>query len=302
MGLAPRWSMDLEQGADWLDEGLSDCAGRSVLASAEGGDRLLRILGDGPRRLVVVDRAPAQLRLAELKLAALRVLPLPDYLEFTGLRPSRRRRALHQKVRGGLPSESDEFWLERLPLIERGVATQGRFERRLSSFRAFASLVHGRGRLARFGRLTSEAERRLQLDREWRTFLWRRLGAFLWERWFDVPPGRLERLLLEGRLFAPPPEPAASDFASARESCSKALVAGDPADALRALPARSVDVFALGRLDLRGLEEEIGRCAAPGARLAVVAEQPPVIRGLRFEAGPHAGFHPGLLFSGLNVA
>lgn len=295
--------MDLSQGSDWRDEPVPDCAGRSVLASAEGGDRLIRLLAAGPRRLVVVDRAPSQLRLAELKLAALRELSLDEYLEFTGARPSERRRRLYQRLRPRLPAEADGFWLSRLSTIDRGVATQGLLERRLASFRAFAVLLHGRGRLDRFRSLASEPERRAMLEREWASFLWRRLGRFLWRRWFDVPPGRLERLLLEGRLFAPPPEPAPADFASARESCSRALVAGDPGDALAALPAGSVDVFALGRLGLPGLEAQISRTAAPGARLAVVSDRAPALPGVRFEdAGRDAGFHPGRLFSGVRAA
>lgn len=295
--------MELQQGSDRMAGPLPPARGASVLASAEGGDRVLRLLADGPARLVVVDRSPAQLRLAELKLAALRELEHADYLEFAGLRPSSRRRALYQKVRGRLPREADDFWLARLGLIDRGVATQGLLERRLGQFLTFVRLVHGRSKVDRFRALGTEAERRAMLDREWRTFLWRHLGGLLWERWFDVPPGRLERLLLEGRLFAPPPEPAPADFASARESASRALVAGDPGDALRALPDRSVDVFALGRLDLSGLEAQIARCAVPGARIAVVAERAPSLQGVRFdEVGRDAGLHPGLEFGGRAVA
>jgi hypothetical protein len=291
--------MDLIQGSDRRAESFPDCADRVVVASAEGGDRLIRLLAGRPRRLVIVDRSAAQLRLAELKLAALRELDFAEYLEFTGLRASERRRLLYRRVRTRLPVESDEFWLARLSTIDRGVATQGRLERRLSSFQAFAALIHGRGPLDRFRALATESDRRAMLDREWKTCFWRRLGIFLWGRWFDVPPGRLERLLLEGRLFAPPPEPAPADFASAKESCSRALVAGDPADALPALPARSVDLFALGCLDLEGLQADLIRAAAPGARVLVVARSVPDLGNARFDApGRDAGFDPGLLFVG----
>jgi S-adenosylmethionine:diacylglycerol 3-amino-3-carboxypropyl transferase len=295
--------VDLRQGSDRLDGPLPCARGAVVLVSAEGGDRVLRLLADGPARLVVVDRSPAQLRLAELKLAALRELGHAEYLEFAGLRPSARRRALYQRVRVRLPRESDDFWLARLGTIDRGVGTQGILDRRLERFLSFVRLVHGREKIDRFRALATESERRGMLDREWKTFLWRHLGGRLWERWFDVPPGRLERLLLEGRLLAPPPEPAPADFASARESASRALVAGEPEDALRGLPDGSVDVFALGRLDLRGLEAQIERCAAPGARIVLVAETAPSLRGVRFEgSGRDAGLHPGLEFGGVKVA
>ena len=132
--------------------------------------------------------------------------------------------------------------------------------------------------------------------REWKTWLWRRFGPFLWERWFDVPPERLERLLLEGRLLAPPAEIESSVFDSAKECASRALVAGSLEDYLRSLPEASVDVFALGRLDVRGLEDEIARVARPGAAMSVVSERSPDVRGFRAEGTPQdAGLFPGFL-------
>jgi hypothetical protein len=288
--------MDLAQGSDWLEGDLPPCTGASVVASAEGGDRILRLLAERPRRLAVVDVRPAQIRLAELKIAALRALPHGAYLELAGLRGSTRRRALYQKVRAGLPREADEFWLARLGLIDRGVSLQGRLERRLAAFRALVRFVHGRRRVERFGALRTEAERRGMYAREWRTWLWRRFGPWLWGRWFDVPPGRLERLLLGGRLLAPPPEIERSVFETAKECAARALVAGSPEDYLRTLPDASIDVFALGRLDVRGLEAEIARIARPGARISVVSDRAPDVRGFRVEGAPaEAGFFPGFL-------
>ncbi|HEX7896932.1 MAG TPA: DUF3419 family protein [Planctomycetota bacterium] len=294
--------MDLAQGSDWLEGDPPACRGAVVLAAAEGGDRILRLLADAPRLLAVVDRRPAQRHLVELKLAALKALPHAEYLELAGPRPSRRRRALYQRVRWLLPRESDEFWLARLGLVDRGVFGQGLLERRLASFRAFAGWVHGARRVERFRALATEAERRAMYAREWKTWLWRRFGAYLWERWFDVPPERLERLLLEGRLLAPPPEIEASVFSAAKECAPRALVAGSPEDYLPTLPDASVDVFALGRLDVRGLEAEIARTSRPGAALSLVSDRAPDVRGFRAEADPKdAGFFPGFLIRELRV-
>lgn len=288
--------MDLAQGSDWLEGDGPPCRGAAVVASAEGGDRILRLLAERPKRVAVVDRRPAQRHLVELKLAALRTLAHPEYLELAGPRPSLRRRALYQRVRWMLPKESDEFWLARLGLVDRGVWGQGRLERRLAAFRAFVGWVHGSRRVARFRALASEPERRAFYAREWKTWLWRRFGAFLFERWFDVPPERLERLLLEGRLLAPPPEIEASVFETAKAFAPRALVAGSPEDYLRTLPDASVDVFALGRLEIRGLEAEIARVARPGARISLVSDRAPEVRGFRAEGEPRdAGFFPGYL-------
>lgn len=288
--------MELAQGSDWLEGDLPPCRGAAVVAVAEGGDRILRLLAGQPKRLAVVDCRPAQRHLVELKLAALQALGHPEYLELAGPRPSIRRRALYQRLRWLLPRETDEFWLARLRLVERGVWSQGSLERRLASFRAFIGWAQGSRRLARFRKLATEAERREIYAREWRTWLWRRFAPFLWERWFDVPPERLERLLLEGRLLAPPPEIETSIFETAKECAARALVAGSPEDYLRTLPDGSVDVFALGRLELKGLEADIARLARPGARISVVCERTPELRGFRMEGEPReAGFFPGYL-------
>lgn len=294
--------MELVQGSDWLKGDPPPVEGASVLAAAEGGDRVLRLLASAPRRVAVIDRRPAQLHLVELKHAALQALGYGEYLEMTGLRPSRRRRALFHHVRGFLRREADEFWLARLPVLDRGVALQGTFERRLASFRQLVRLIQGRRRCERYLALSDEEARRRFLADEWNTFFWRTLGAAIWERWFRAPAARLERLLMEGRLLQPPPEIGGETFERARAAANRILVVGGPPDAyLRSLPSRSIDVFVLGRLDPEGLEDELARVAAPGARATLVTERDPrtCLRGFVAECEPReAGFFPGSLVAG----
>jgi hypothetical protein len=247
------------ESADWLEDAPPPCADAVVVAGPGGGDRLVRLLAGRPRRLAVVDRRPAQRHLAELTLAALRGLEHGPYLELAGLRTSNRRRALYQSLRGRLPRETDEFWLARLGLVDRGMSGQALLERRLAPFRALVGWIQGTRRVARFRSLATVAERRAEYARAWGTRLWRLLGPWLWRRWFDAPPERLERLLLEGRLLAPPPEIGLPVFASAKECAARALVAGSPDDYLRTLPDASVDLVVLGGPDVRGLEGEIAR-------------------------------------------
>ena len=293
--------MELYQASDWLEDELPVREGDAVLAAAEGGDRVLRLLGSGPRRVSVVDRNPAQLHLLELKLAGVKALAHAEYLELAGLSPSRRRKLLYQRVRWLLPREADEFWLARLRLIDRGVAGQGEFEQRLCSFRGLLRLVHGRKRLERFALLATEAERRAAYAAEWQTFFWRRFGGGLWRRWFGVPAERMERLLFEGRLLSSPPGLSAAEFEAAKFYANRVLVVDEPPeDYLRSLPAGSVDVFLLGCLDVRGLDAELTRVAHPGSRLSFVTEREAPIRGFRPEGRPReAGFFPGNLVLGV---
>ena len=255
--------MPLIQGSDWIGEDVPLREGEAALAVAEGGDRVIRMLAARPRRIVVVERHPEQLYLCDLKLSGVKALGFAEYRELTGLSPSRRRRALYQRVRWLLIPESDTFWLGHLGLIDRGVATQGILERRLASFRQFVRLVHGRTKVERFLALGNEAERRAMYHGEWQTFLWRKFGAWIWRRWFDDPPERLERLLFEGRLLADPPPLTQKIFEAAKEMANRAILVDEaPEEYLRTLPAKSIDVFALGRMDLRGLEDHLDRVAA----------------------------------------
>ena len=291
--------MTLKQGSDWGVECLDGREHEAVLVSAEGGDRVLRLLAVRPKWVAVIDRNPAQLHLLALKVAAVKALAHGDYLELMGNRPSRRRRALYHRVRWLMTKEADEFWLGRLGTIDRGVAQQGDFERQLSSFRRFVRLVHGSKKVARFQSLSTEAERREMYSREWQTGLWRRFGSMIWKRWFDVGAERLEQLLLEGRLLAPPAELSPAEFLTAKELANRILIVMEgPLDYLHALPTESVDAFLMGRLDLRGLEVELCRVARPGARMSYVSgnpdDRPPL--GFIAQGRPRdAGFFPGQL-------
>lgn len=295
--------MELRQGSDWVVDGLEGREGEAVLAAAEGGDRVLRLLSARPKRIAVVDRNPAQLHLLQLKLAALKSLAHVDYLELMGHRPSRRRRALFQRLRWLLSKESDEFWLARLAVLDRGVAQQGEFERQLSSFRQFVRLVHGTKKVERFQALATEEERRRLYASEWQTTLWRHFGARIWKRWFDVGPERLERLLFEGRLLAPPPQLSPAEFDVAKELANRVLVVTEPPQTyLHEQPGDSVDMFLMGRMELQGLEGELCRVARPGARMSYVTGhpegRPPV--GFVAQGEPRdAGFFPGQIVAAI---
>jgi len=289
--------MELRQGSDWVVDGLEGREGEAVLAAAEGGDRVLRLLSARPKRIAVVDPNPAQLHLLQLKLAALKSLAHADYLELMGHRPSRRRRTLFQRLRWLLSKESDEFWLARLPVIDRGVAQQGEFERQLSSFRQFVRLVHGTKKVERFQALATEEERRRLYASEWQTTLWRHFGARIWKRWFEVGPERLERLLFEGRLLAPPPQLTAAEFDVAKELANRVLVVTEPSQTyLQGQPADSVDMFLMGRMELQGLGAELCRVARPGARMSYVTGHPegrPPVGFVAHGQPQDAGFFPG---------
>lgn len=243
--------------------------GDVVLATAAGGDRALALLAARPRRVDAVDAHPAQVHLLELKLAALKALGRAEYVELLGVKTSNRRRALYERVRWLLPRETDDFWTARSRLLEEGVVNQGLLERRLASFQHFVRLVQGRRRVERFISLGNEAERREAYAREWGTCLWRTCAPLLWSRWFGPSPGKMEEWLCSGALLAPPPEMPVEVFEEAKAAANRMIVVhGPPEHYVRSLPARSIDLFALGGVPIPGLEAELARIARPGARYA----------------------------------
>lgn len=102
-----------------------------VLCVTGSGDRPLDLLALSPRRVVAIDRNPEQNHLLALKVAAMRRCDYGDFVAFMGLEgaaPAWRREAF-ASLSGDLDPDARAFWASRLPMIERGVIYQGRWER-----------------------------------------------------------------------------------------------------------------------------------------------------------------------------
>ena len=99
-----------------------------VLAVTSGGCTALRLLAEGPRELVCVDFNPAQNYLLELKLAAIRTLPLEECRRFLGARRGAGRVEMYRQVSALLSPEARAFWDRRTAQIEAGVLYAGATE------------------------------------------------------------------------------------------------------------------------------------------------------------------------------
>lgn len=179
--------------ADLLVEALGPVAGRLVLSIGSGGDNSLALLAEGPARLLVVDRNPAQLALLQLKLAAITALEHGSLLEFLGAWPCRsasagavaaHRLALYRRCRPLLPPAEAVFWDQRPALVAGGLLRAGRFERYLELVRrGLLPLLGGAGRWQPlFDGLTSE-QRACWYDRHWDSRRWRWLMHLCFSRW-----------------------------------------------------------------------------------------------------------------------
>jgi S-adenosylmethionine-diacylglycerol 3-amino-3-carboxypropyl transferase len=153
-------------------------AGERVFAITSGGDNVLALLLEDPGEILAVDLNPLQNFLLELKLAAFRRLEHPELLELLGVRSSPRgRRRLYHRVKSDLSPGARTFWDQKGDWFDRGLLTQGGFERYHAMLRSLIRTVLGRNRIETLFRLAASEQRRFY-DTDWNTLPWRMLIRF----------------------------------------------------------------------------------------------------------------------------
>lgn len=156
-----------------------------IIAIGGGGCTAMTLLAEGPRRLQVVDRNPAQIHLLNLKLAAVGQLPILEAASFLGGSESVERGRIFESLMNHLPYDTVNFWKERPDQIRRGVISQGRVERYFAVLRRLLRFVHPRRRIAQlFEQPSLEAQERFFHDR-WNTAGWRSLFLLTHKRILD---------------------------------------------------------------------------------------------------------------------
>ncbi len=156
-----------------------------VIAIAGAGCTVMTLLAAGPRRLLAVDRSPAQLHLLNLKLAAVRHLTSDDAPAFVGGSAASNRWETFESLSGNLQKETADFWRARPEQIRKGVISQGRIERYFAVLRWLLRLVHSRRRIDQlFEQPSLEAQQRFFHDK-WDTPGWRRIFLLTHKRVLD---------------------------------------------------------------------------------------------------------------------
>lgn len=222
----------------------------TVLSIAAAGDNTFALLLRNPRRVVALDRNPAQLHLVELKMAAIRRLDHDAFLRFLGVRPSDARAATYAILRGILSPEAGAYWDRHRDDIERGIIHAGKFERYFRLFRiCVLPLVHSRATIREVFVPRSAAERERFFRERWDTLRWRALFRLFFSRWLlgsvgrgspafeQVKEARVAEVLLRraARAFTEIP-PAENYFL-------RTILAGDIPDPEKAHPYLRRDAF-----------------------------------------------------------
>ncbi len=135
--MAPLYTFGLTQEDERTEAEALALPGGRVLAIAGAGDMPLSLLALGADRVDAVDRSLAQIRLSELKLAAVLALEPGEAASFLGFTPAPRdeRSAALDRVAAALSAPARAFWRAHEAVVRGGVIWAGRFERYASRIR-----------------------------------------------------------------------------------------------------------------------------------------------------------------------
>ena len=120
-----------------LSQGLHSQPGDIVLCITSGGDNVLNLLLDEPKKIVAVDFNPSQSAVLELKLAAIKHLNYDQYLLLLGETEDslNQRLPIYQLLKPHLPDYVQEYWDSIPDVLQHGLSVVGQMEKSLATFR-----------------------------------------------------------------------------------------------------------------------------------------------------------------------
>ena len=177
--------------ADTMLAALQVQPGARCLSIASAGDNALALLASSPERVVAVDLSFPQIALVHLRVAAYRNLSHSEMLSFLGFKPSPDRATQYARLTSGLPATARAYWDAHIELIDRGVASSGKFEQYFRLFRErLLPLVHDKSTVAALLAPKSRDAREQFYDRHWNSLRWRLMFRVFFSRFVM---GRLGR-------------------------------------------------------------------------------------------------------------
>lgn len=140
---------DSEPERNWL----SKFPKSSLVVVVGSGERVIALM-DNPNlfELNLVDINLEAIYLFQLKIQALQILEVPDYLKFIGHYEAEKefRSSCYLKIKNKLPDDCSAYWSQRLSTIENGILYAGHFERFLERIRPLLLIFLGKGFLKIF--------------------------------------------------------------------------------------------------------------------------------------------------------
>ncbi|NOQ73725.1 MAG: DUF3419 family protein [Crocinitomix sp.] len=162
--------------ADVLLEGLNPDQNSKIMSIASAGDNCFSLLSKSPKKVIAVDVSEVQLFLVELKKIAIQRLDYSDFLEFIGVRKSKRRRSIFALLKSHLRKNCRQYWEKQVEQIELGLIHQGKFEKYFQLFKNdVLPTVHDRTVVNQLFAKKNNAAQLQFHDEVWHTAAWEKM-------------------------------------------------------------------------------------------------------------------------------
>ncbi len=171
-----------------------------------GGENSLSLLSRAPGKVIAVDLSLAQNACLELKAVGFKCLTHDALLELVGIRPSKRRLVLYQRVRDSLSDFARSYWDTNSEVIEHGLISAGKFERYFTLFRQWLlPLIHSRSTVIALFEPRTLVNRLSFYNDHWNNWRWRALSKLFVSRFVLGRLGRDPRFFdyAEGEIAKP---------------------------------------------------------------------------------------------------
>ena len=273
-----------------------------VLSITGSGDRPLNLLLSNCAKITCIDSNPMQSQLLHLKRASLKSLDTFSFQEFMGVTDNQKVKRMPRKVYEALNHDSQDFWVKKMSLIEKGIIYQGELEKAASACQTYGRLMRS-GTIKALLAMTNLDEQREYVAKYWDRPLWRdffslafdsklsplidqaspnlHIGEHIFERLTsslshhlasDIP---LFTLMFDGSVHSLSPYLLPLHSSHLKRNLYKLDIQTEEIITyLQSQPDESIDCFSLSDIatnmseqEYNDLLREVYRCAKPGARL-----------------------------------
>ena len=158
--------------------------GDTVFSITSGGCNALTFLLDDPGKVICLDMNRFQNYLLRLKISAFKTLGYNEMLEFFGVRASKRRWELYEKLKPILSEEEQLYWSNKKSDLNRGIIHCGKYERYMHLLKRVFRILIGEKIISELFNSSSLDEQRILFKTKWDNFKWRLFCRVLLSRTF----------------------------------------------------------------------------------------------------------------------
>jgi S-adenosylmethionine-diacylglycerol 3-amino-3-carboxypropyl transferase len=158
--------------------------GDTVFSITSGGCNALTFLLDDPVKVICLDMNRFQNYLLRLKISAFKTLGYNEMLEFFGVRDSKRRWELFEKLKPFLSEEEQLYWSNKKSDLNHGIIHCGKYERYMHLLKRVFRILIGEKVISELFNSSSLDEQRILFKTKWDNFKWRMFCRILLSRTF----------------------------------------------------------------------------------------------------------------------